>query len=268
VSVTIRGVGDISPNGDCMRSIPLHSIARALFAAFVLVMLSTYAWAQTAGPGPGGGGASGGGASGGGAAGGGAAGGGATGGGSSGGAAGGGSSGGAAGGGSSGGAAGGSSGASGHGAAPIFSGGGDPSEACGSLGFPPPSAFGDGGDAVKALSRVAQSYITKCRCDSRQCIADALDRYAEALAVVAPRLPKELQETPAIVARAARRVRTARTKAEAERALREAIAVIHKDVSLVRAEDPDSLKRETRGGEFVIDTLNVASVSLEKASGL
>jgi len=63
-------------------------------------------------------------------------------------------------------------------------------------------------------------------------------------------------------------VRAARTTAEAVKALHEAIAVIHKDVSLVRAEDPATQQRETRSGGFVADTLNVASLSLEKAGGL
>ena len=71
-----------------------------------------------------------------------------------------------------------------------------------------------------------------------------------------------------VVARAARRVRAARSTAEAITALRQAIAVIHKDVALVRAEDPAAQQRETRSGDFVAETLNVASLSLEKAGGL
>ena len=43
--------------------------------------------------------------------------------------------------------------------------------------------------------------------------------------------------------------------------------IIHKDVELVRAEDPDH-PRLTRGGDFVAETLNVASLALEKGGGL
>ena len=143
------------------------------------------------------------------------------------------------------------------------------SDACaGGLILETPSPFGDAADVVQALSRDTEKYIKECRCVSQQCVADALDRYAEALAAVVPRLPPQLQDMPNVVAQAARRVRAARTKAQAVKALHEAIAIIHKDISLVRAEDPATQQRETRSGAFVADTLNVASLSLEKAGGL
>jgi hypothetical protein len=127
--------------------------------------------------------------------------------------------------------------------------------------------FGEAGDDVKTLSRATESYIRNCGCATQACIADALDKYAEALAQVAPRLPPQLQDEANVVAQAARRVRAARTKAEALHALHDAIAIIHKDVELVRAEDPDH-PRLTRGGDFVAETLNVASLALEKGGGL
>ncbi|MGO4871789.1 MAG: hypothetical protein ACLPGW_14475 [Roseiarcus sp.] len=156
--------------------------------------------------------------------------------------------------------------AAGHG--PDWLGAVDPSDCGGGLALAAPSPFGDAGGAVKALSRATQAYIKQCRCASQQCVADALDQYADALAAVAPRLPPELQDLPIVVARAAHRVRAARTKGEAVKALHEAIALIHKDMSLVRAEDPETQQRQTRSGGFVADTLNVASLSLEKAGGL
>jgi hypothetical protein len=127
--------------------------------------------------------------------------------------------------------------------------------------------FGEAGDDVKALSRATESYIRNCGCATQACIADALDTYAAALAQVAPRLPPQLQDEANVVAQAARRVRAARTKTEALHALHDAIAIIHKDVELVRAEDPDH-PRLTRGGDFVAETLNVASLALEKGGGL
>ena len=127
--------------------------------------------------------------------------------------------------------------------------------------------FGEAGDGVKALSRATESYIRNCGCATQACVADALDKYAEALAQVTPRLPPQLQDEANVVAQAARRVRTARTKAEALHALHDAIAIIHKDIELVRAEDPDH-PRLTRGGDFVAETLNVASLALEKGGGL
>jgi len=127
--------------------------------------------------------------------------------------------------------------------------------------------FSEAGDDVKALSRATESYIRNCGCATQDCIAGALDKYAEALAQVTPRLPPQLQNEADVVAQAARRVRAARSKAEAQRALHDAIAIIHKDIELVKAEDPDH-PRLTRGGDFVAETLNVASLALEKGGGL
>lgn len=133
--------------------------------------------------------------------------------------------------------------------------------------LPTPPRFGEAGDAVKDLSRATESYIHNCGCATQACIANALDQYAEALAQVTPRLPPQLQDEANVVAQAARRVRAARTKKEALRALHDAIAIIHKDIELVKAEDPDH-PRLTRGGDFVVETLNVASLALEKGGGL
>jgi hypothetical protein len=151
---------------------------------------------------------------------------------------------------------------------PAFSPNAASSDAC-AIGptLPTLPTFQEGGDAVKALSRATESYIRNCGCATQACIADALDTYAAALAQVAPRLPPQLQDEANVVAQAARRVRAAHTKAEAQRALHDAIAIIHKDIELVKAEDPDH-PRLTRGGDFVAETLNVASLALEKGGGL
>ena len=127
--------------------------------------------------------------------------------------------------------------------------------------------FQEAGDSVKSLSRATEAYIRGCGCATQDCIANALDKYAEALAQVAPHLPPQLQEAPSVVAQAAKRVRAARNTGEAQRALRDAIAIIHKDIALVKAEEPDQ-PRLTRGGDFVVETLNVASLALEKGGGL
>jgi hypothetical protein len=148
----------------------------------------------------------------------------------------------------------------------ILLGGDDPS-ACGGVALPDPSSFADAADAVKGLSSATQAYIKQCHCAAQDCVADALDRYAAALAAVAPRLPRQLQDMPDVVARAARRVRFAKSKAEAIKALNQAAALIHKDVTLVRADDADA-QRQTRSADSVVDTLNVASLALEKGGAL
>ena len=121
---------------------------------------------------------------------------------------------------------------------------------------------------VKALSRGAQDAIDACDFYTTRCVADALDNYAAALRRIAPRLPPPLRSLPDIVAKAATRVRIARTKDEAIRAVRNAIAEVHKSIALLKADDPITLKAETREGAFVVDTLQVADDKLERAVGL
>jgi len=121
---------------------------------------------------------------------------------------------------------------------------------------------------LAALSRRAEDAISVCRDETRRCVADALDRYAEALRDIAPRLPPDLRSLPTIVANAARRVRAARTAADAVQAVRTAIGQVRKTITLLKADDPVILRAETREGSLVVDTLEAASDKLEKAVGL
>lgn len=131
-----------------------------------------------------------------------------------------------------------------------------------------PTANENPNEAVARLSEATQRYLRECACVTQQCVADALDQYSRALAVVAPRLPKPLRSLPRIVAEAAHQVRVAKTKAEAVVALDHAIAIVQKDISLVRSEDVETGKRDTRSGDLVADTLNVASSELVNSGGL
>jgi hypothetical protein len=135
---------------------------------------------------------------------------------------------------------------------------------------PPAGAGPDGTSAVKSVTRSAERAISTCPDDSNseRCIADALDAYADALRNLSPSLPPDLQELPDIVSRAAREVRQAKTKAQAVKAVKIAIAEVHKTISLLKADDPVVLKVETREGAFVAETLEVADNKLEKAVGL
>ena len=63
-------------------------------------------------------------------------------------------------------------------------------------------------------------------------------------------------------------MRSAKTKEEAAKAVTNAIAVVHKTIALLRADDPIIVKAETRDGAFVAATLQVAQDKLEKAMGL
>jgi predicted RNase H-like HicB family nuclease len=95
-----------------------------------------------------------------------------------------------------------------------------------------------------------------------------LDSYAAALREIAPHLPPAMQDLPDIVAKAARRVRTAKTRQEAIKAVKVAIDAVHKSIALLKAEDPIAINRATRVGSFVAETLQVADNKLERAVGL
>jgi hypothetical protein len=55
---------------------------------------------------------------------------------------------------------------------------------------------------------------------------------------------------------------------EAVAVMRQTIAAVHKEISLVRSEDPETQRRQTRDGEVVAEALNVASLALENSGGL
>jgi hypothetical protein len=145
-----------------------------------------------------------------------------------------------------------------------------PSPGGGGSQYGPPSPGGgdDAGLGVKALSRGAEAAIDECDYETPECVADVLDRYAAALRQIAPQLPPALRNLPDIVARAATRVRASRTREEAVKALKVAIAEVHKSIALLKADDPAAVPAGTREGSFVVETLQVADNKLEKAVGL
>ena len=160
-----------------------------------------------------------------------------------------------------GGAPGGAPGGNGPGAGASGTGGGNG-------GFRPPPGPGLDAPGLATISRQAETEIAACGDDSRRCVADALDAYAVALRRLAPRLAPRLRILPDIVARAASRVRRAHTAREAIVAVSNALAEVHKTIALLRADDPITLKSDTRAGLLVAETLEAAGVGLERAAGL
>ena len=134
------------------------------------------------------------------------------------------------------------------------------------ISMDPTSFSGNSLPAVRFVTRQAEESLAECSLDLPDCIADALDRYAAALRQID--LPRELRTLPNVVATAASRVRRARTPQEASRAVRTAIAEVHKAIELVRADDPFTQRVETRAGALVAQTLEVADAKLERAVGL
>jgi hypothetical protein len=127
----------------------------------------------------------------------------------------------------------------------------------------------DSSDGVKSATGDAENAVSQCPDDANTlCVAAALDAYADALRHLSPPLPPDLRSLPDIVSRAAHKVRQAKTKAQAVKAIKAAIAEVHKTISLLKADDPVVLKAETRDGGFVAEALEAADNKLEKAVGL
>jgi hypothetical protein len=138
----------------------------------------------------------------------------------------------------------------------------------GALAQPDQSGGDDIEAKVKAASDNAQAAIALCAVEAPSCVADALEAYADALEKLAPQLPPRLRTLPGIIRNAAHKIRVAKTPAEAVRAVKVAIAQVHKSISLLRADDSATRQVGTREGAFVVETLQVASDKLEKATGL
>ena len=132
----------------------------------------------------------------------------------------------------------------------------------------PPAASTDPIAAAQSASGDAQNAISACAKDDLRCLADALEAYAEALRKLSPSLPPALRKLPDIISKAAHGVRAAKTKAEATRAIKIAIAEVHKTISLLTASDSFTQSVEKREGALVEQTLQVARVKLEEATGL
>ncbi len=131
--------------------------------------------------------------------------------------------------------------------------------------------YADPIEGLAKISRETMLYVDNCN-GSAVVVADALDRYAEALTKIAPRLPQGLKSLPQIVASAAHRARQAPTKPAAARVLRAAVvaihAAVHKAIELMRASNSDAPSVATRGADLVARTVASAASALARADTL
>ncbi len=134
--------------------------------------------------------------------------------------------------------------------------------------LPDPNRFADPDTALRAISNSLQNYFRRCQNPTQSTIADALEEYAAKLQVLAPRLPPALRNVPAIIAEGARRARAARSPAEAVAVLRQTVAAVHKEISLVLSDDPETRSREVRDGDVIAGALGSATVALVNSGGL
>ena len=146
---------------------------------------------------------------------------------------------------------------------------GGAAQACGSGGLDfQVMGFGGVAQNVKAVSKAAKYYLENCHCPTATCIADVLDKYADALDALGPQLPPQVADLPAIVRRSAQNVRAARSLSQARAAVGVAIATIDAKLKLLTVSDPDARDEGVRSTRYVADTLTVAQVSLTRVSGL
>ena len=138
--------------------------------------------------------------------------------------------------------------------------------------LPNAATFSDPVAAVQAISAATEQYVERCRDASQEDIANALDRYADALQVIIEKLPPklraQLRHIPAIVHMAAARARVAPTRVAAVRVLRQVVAQVRREIMLVRAEDPDSARIRDAVSTGVSGVLNASAVSLARAEGI
>ncbi|MGO9744408.1 MAG: hypothetical protein ACLPN5_23385 [Roseiarcus sp.] len=132
----------------------------------------------------------------------------------------------------------------------------------------PTPIFGDPVAEVLRASSEAQAAIDLCNTNVGTCVADALDAYADKLEVIAPRLPPQLRVLPRVVHEAAAKVRVARTKVEAVKAVKVAIVQVAKAISLLRTEDPNAAPVGVQVGRAVDGVLEAGETKLLRATEL
>lgn len=100
------------------------------------------------------------------------------------------------------------------------------------------------------------------------CVGNALDRYADALDSRGLSLPAPLRNVTGVIREAARRVRAARTIAEARTAVRVAVVAVRKAITLIRADDPNVARLQVRQGNVIASALRSVETRLSRAVGL
>ena len=119
-----------------------------------------------------------------------------------------------------------------------------------------------------AAAGEAQIEIARCGVETPPCVADALDAYAAELDKIASQLPPQMRNLPNVIRETARKVRSAKSGAEARRYVQAAIVEVRHTISLLRADDPDARAFGVEIGTQAVGVLQSASVKLERASEL
>lgn len=132
------------------------------------------------------------------------------------------------------------------------------------------------GPSIAYVRQVSDRYVgdvTACESDLRfpilrDCVANALERYASALERAPNYLPKQTTAKPATIAEAARKVRQAKTKQQAIAAVRQASATFRRSIAEARREDPFNNERWAEKMEIIANALAKTEQTLSKAVGI
>ncbi|NEU11861.1 filamentous hemagglutinin N-terminal domain-containing protein [Methylobacterium sp. BTF04] len=153
-------------------------------------------------------------------------------------------------------------------------------------------------DDLEAVGRDLDASVASCeQRDSRRvkiyndCVATALEAYADKLDARIAQLPPALRNLPAavripavltrgragtaplrsvpdVIRAAARQVRASRTVAQARTIVRAAVTVIRKAISLIRADEPVVAARQVRHGNAIASAMESCDARLARAVGL
>lgn len=129
---------------------------------------------------------------------------------------------------------------------------------------------------VESASSDLEGSVASCdqRRDTRRlktytdCVGTALDRYADTLESRSLQLPAPLRAVTGVIREAARKVRAARTIADARAAVRVAVTEVRKAIALIRADEPTVARLQVRQGNAIASALQSVDTRLARAVGL
>ena len=133
-------------------------------------------------------------------------------------------------------------------------------------------------DSLERSASSLEEKIAQCERDFGQdprkakaytaCVANALDGFADALDSRILDLPGPMKGVSAIVRDAARKVRNAKSIAEARASVRAAVVEVRKAIALIRADEPGVAQLQIRQGNVIASALENVDIKLSKAVGL
>jgi hypothetical protein len=103
----------------------------------------------------------------------------------------------------------------------------------------------------------------------KDCVADALEAFADDLEGRGIDLPEEMENIPQVIRQAAAEVRAAPTKEAARAAVAAAVTEVRRTIQLLEAgTETVATNLQVRTGEVIVSALGAVDTKLEEAVGL